>query len=324
MMDADRSAAKRGLLFILIGVLLYTGLLGGAEALVYRHTVRNRFFAVKTARGATYDIAILGASHALPLDFADTNTRLEEGLRARIINLAMPGAGVIPNRLVLEYFLTQHRTRTVLYVLDSFIVTSRQWNEDRLTDVKLLRNAPFDPTLARLMISYAVRGQIHPVVPVQYLTGFPKINNAERFKADLHEMEGKFEKVARPSERSAKQRIAYLYPQAVRDDVVDRYTAMLTDLARLARDRGATLVVVKFPVPAYYAALLPREEELTRRILGGLHGTPFYDLTRIGNDDRFFFDTDHLNRDGVRNLLDLRLSTILRSHLAPATAPAGP
>lgn len=324
MTTPGRAAAKRGGLFIVIGLLLYAGLLAASEVLVYRQAMRNRFYAVETAPAPVYDVVILGASHALPLDFADTNAALERATGTRIINLAMPGAGIIPNRLLLEYFLARHQARAVIYVLDSFVVTSRQWNEDRLTDVKLLQRAPFDPALAGLMASYAARGLIHPVVALQYLTGFPKINNADRFKPDLHEMEGTFEKVGRPSERSAKQRVAYLYPQTIENDVVDRYVGMLSDLARFARSRGISLVVVKFPVPTYYAALLPREEDLTRRILSALDDVPLYDLTRIGNDDRFFFDTDHLNRDGVHNLLDLRLTAILRTHLAPAPLPNGP
>lgn len=320
-----KTAARRGLLFIAIGLILYGGLYAGSEALVYRHALRNRFFAVKTSAVPAYDVVILGASHALPLDFADTNAALERALDMRIINLAMPGAGIIPNRLVLEYFLARHRTAAVVYVLDSFIVTSRQWNEDRLADVKLLHRAPFDPALARLMASYAARGLINPVTAIHYVTGFPKINNGDRFKPDLHEMESKFEKVARPSERSAKQRIAYLYPDTIEDRAVARYTAMLGDLARFARARGIAFVVVKLPVPAYYAALLPREEELTWRILSRLDDqVAFYDLTRVGNEDRFFFDTDHLNRDGVRNLLDLHLGAILRSIKAPPARVPNP
>lgn len=320
-----RTAVTRGALFVAIGLLLYGALYAASEGLLYRHALRNRFYAVKTAPAGAYDAVILGASHALPLDFADTNTEIEHALGLRLINLAMPGAGIIPNRLVLEYFLAGHQARAVVYVLDSFIVTSPEWNEDRLTDVKLLHRAPFDPALARLMASYAARGLINPVTAVQYVTGFPKINNGDRFKPDLHEMESKFEKVARPSERSAKQRIAYLYPETIEDDVVDRYAAMFGDLARFARSRGIAFVVVKFPVPAYYAALLPREDELTRRILGALEeDVAVDDLTRIGNDDRFFFDTDHLNRDGVRNLLDLHLGEILRSVTAPPARVPNP
>ena len=320
-----RTAIQRGAVFVAVGLLLYGGVFAASESLVYRRALRNRFYAVKNARPEPYDYVILGASHALPLDFADTNSKVEQATGARIINLAMPGAGIVPNRLVLEYFLAKHRTRAVVYVLDSFIVTSRQWNEDRLTDVKLMHRAPFDPALARLMVSYASRGLINPLVPLNYITGFPKVNNADRFKPDMHEMEGKYDRVYRPSEREARKRVEYLYPKQLSEDVIAGYIGMFAELSSFLRARSVPLIVVKLPVPAYYAALLPREDELTRRLMSVLDGdVPFYDLTRVGNDERFFFDTDHLNRDGVRNLLDARLVAILREHLAPATAPDGP
>src|SRR3990170_1102841 len=101
-----RTAIQRGAVFVAVGLLLYAGVLAASESLVYRHALRNRFYAVNSARPEPYDYVILGASHALPLDFADANSTLEQATGARIINLAMPGAGMVPNRLVLEYFLT--------------------------------------------------------------------------------------------------------------------------------------------------------------------------------------------------------------------------
>jgi len=296
-----------------------------SELLVYQHALRNRFYAVKTAPARDYDYVILGASHALPLDFGEMNAVLEQNTGTRIINLAMPGAGVIPNRLVLEYFLAKHRTRGVIYILDSFIVTSRQWNEDRLTDAKLLQRAPFDPVLARLMLSYASRRLINPVVAINYITGFPKINNADRFKPDRDEMEGKFDRTFRPSEREARRRIDYLYPKTISEDIIERYVAEFAALARFVRTRGISLVVIKLPVPAYYAALLPREDELTRRLTAVLdEDTAFHDLSQIGNDERFFFDTDHLNREGVLRLIRGPLSRILRGMMEPAVGTEKP
>ena len=138
-------------------------------------------------------------------------------------------------------------------------------------------------------------------------------------------MEGKYDRVYLPSEREARKRVEYLYPKEISEDVVEGYLGMFADLTSFVRARGISLVVLKLPVPAYYAALPPREDELTRRITAVLdEPASFYDLSRVGNDERFFFDTDHLNRDGVRNLLNLRLGRILRDHFVPAAIPDGP
>jgi hypothetical protein len=89
-----------------------------------------------TAQYRTVDWVILGASHAMPLDFADFNAQMERETRLRILNLAAPDAGPLYNRFVLEDFLRAHRARNLLYVVDSFAFYSRTWNEDRFADAK--------------------------------------------------------------------------------------------------------------------------------------------------------------------------------------------
>ena len=91
--------------FVAIGLLLYVALYAAAEWLVYQRADRNRFFMVRTAPSVEYDDVILGASHAAVFDFDQMNRRLEELTGARILNLAVVGAGVRVNRVLLDYFL---------------------------------------------------------------------------------------------------------------------------------------------------------------------------------------------------------------------------
>jgi hypothetical protein len=100
---AQRSVARRWTLFAVLALSLYAGLYVAAESLVYRLGERNRFFAVHAA-APDYDVVILGASHAMPLDFADMNRRLQDATGLSILNLSMEGAGIIPNRIVFDYF----------------------------------------------------------------------------------------------------------------------------------------------------------------------------------------------------------------------------
>ena len=101
-----------------------------------------------------YDWVILGASHAMPLDFADFNALMQRETGLRIINLAAHGTGPLYNRFVFEHFLRANRTRNLLYVVDSFAFTARAWNEDRFGDAKLIRGTPFEPALARHLGDY--------------------------------------------------------------------------------------------------------------------------------------------------------------------------
>jgi hypothetical protein len=70
-----------------------------------------------------------------------------------------------------------------------FAFYSRTWIEDRFGDAKLLRATPFDPGTAWLLWQYSRREGVDPRVAADYLTGFSKINNRDRFKRDAWEGE---------------------------------------------------------------------------------------------------------------------------------------
>ena len=169
---------------------------------------------VRTAPQVEYDHVILGASHAAVFDFDDMNARLEALTGKRILNLSVVGGGIVVNRLVLDYFLTRHRAATIVYVVDSFAFYSRQWNEERLEDARLFHRAPFDPALARLLAGSGAAWQ----VTLDYVTGFSKINNADRFAPDVPAEASRFDRRYRPIDQLDRQRIEYLYPAAYRRD----------------------------------------------------------------------------------------------------------
>src|SRR5690606_3488693 len=121
---AMRRLARPALAFVAIGLLLYAGVYYWSERLVYRTGDSNPFFKIATLDTLEVDWVILGASHAMPLDFADFNAVMERETGLRIVNLAAQGTGPLYNRFALEQFLETHRTANVLYVLDSFAFRS--------------------------------------------------------------------------------------------------------------------------------------------------------------------------------------------------------
>src|SRR5665647_824469 len=148
--------AKSALLFIAIGLALYASVYYAAEQLMVQTGRSNPFFKIATAQDTTVDWVILGASHAMPLDFADFNAQMEHETRLRILNLAAPGTGPLYNRFVLEHFLRTHRARNVLYVVDAFAFYSRAWNEERFADAKLLRRTPLKRAITGRLVQYAL------------------------------------------------------------------------------------------------------------------------------------------------------------------------
>jgi hypothetical protein len=305
-----RATWRRWARFVLLGAIIYLSIYAASEALVHRYGEHNRFLAISTAPHEAYDVVILGASHALPFGFEDMNERLEERTGARIINLGIEGSGIIPARLLLEYFLARHDTDNVLYILDSFIFYSREWNEIRLQDASLLQRAPLDPALARLLWQFpAARGLLPG-----YLSGFHKINNPDRFEPDVLEAEGEFQQSYRPIPQIDRQRIRYLYPETVDAALVEPYLAEFEALLEFLEARNIRLLAIK---PPRVLEHLPGEAEMDARLRDLIedHDMVFRDFSSLSNDEAYYYDTDHLNRKGVLKFYDTVLVSFLRLHV---------
>lgn len=306
---------KSALLFVAIGLLLYAGVFVATERLLLRNGHSNPFFKIATAEARDYDWVILGASHAMPFDFADFNALMQRETGLRILNLAAQGTGPLYNRFAIEHFLRAHHTRNLLYVVDSFAFTSRAWNEDRFADAKLIRGTPFTPALARLMGNYVRRDGVDPRALFDYLSGFSKINNRDRFQRDAWEGEAQFDRVYRSSATAVAQRIAYLYPDAPAPDVFARYLRDFASLIEIARQHGIRVIAIKLPVPALFRNRLPDEAAMdaaTKRVLAD-HAVPLHDYSTALDNPNFYFDTDHLNRAGVTELFQRQLKALLAS-----------
>jgi hypothetical protein len=312
--DAAASDVRRfvatAVVFTVIGVLLYAAVYAFSERLVYRHAQTNRFFLVKSAAKARYDYLILGASHAAALGYQDMTARLEQMTGASIINLSVVGGGVRVSRLVFDYFLTAHQASALVYVVDSFAFYSRQWNEERLQDTRLFLRAPFDTGLAWLLLGEpATRA-----MAFDYLTGFSKINNRDRFAADVTPEEStRFNRAYRPVRQIDEQRLEYLYPKTIDAGAFDSYLSQFESLIQLAQSHDMRVIVIKPPIPERVARQIPAEDRFDARLQDILerHGVEFHDFTHVGNDEKLFYDTDHLNREGVLNFFEHSLAPVL-------------
>ena len=309
-----RSFLRHGLLFILIGLLLYAVLYIVSEQLVFKYTVHNRAYLVKTAPYSEYDYAILGASRAAVFDYDDMNARLEEITGARILNLSTLGSGITVNRLLLDYFLARHDTQSVVYFLDSFALYSEEWNEERVQDVELWRKAPFDPALARLLIQ---RPSTRFSVAPGYILGFYKINNPDRFELDISEEEGRrFDRSYRPVKQIDEQRMDYLYPEQIDQETFQRYLGEFEAMIRYLTEQNIEVTVIKVPIPERVYQMIPQEEQFDEAVKSVLqqYDASFHDFALVNNDEEFFFNTDHLNRTGALNFYENYLKEVLTVH----------
>jgi len=224
-----------------------------------------------------------------------------------------PGTGPLYNLFVLERFLRTHRTRNLLYVVDSFTFTSRAWNEDRFSDAKLIRGTPFEAAIAQLMSNYVRHDGVSPRALLDYLTGFSKINNRDRFQRDVWEGEAQFDRVYRSSATAISKRIAYLYPDAMAPGVIARYLRDFASLVEIARQHNIRIIAIKLPTLALFHNQLPNEaafDLVSTQVLTD-HAVPLHDFSAALDDPRFYFDTDHLNRAGVTELFQRWLKPLL-------------
>lgn len=312
-LTAYRPLWRSALLFATIGLVIYAGLYYACERLLYQTGKSNPFYKIETADQATYDWVILGASHAMTLGFDDVNDWMEGETGLHILNLASPGTGPLYNRFGFEHFLCDHRTKRLLYVLDSFAFYSPKWNEERFADTKLLRGTPFVPELAWSFLGYSIEHGVDPRAALDYVTGFSKINNRERFEQDAWEGEKQFDRVHRPSSVADRKRIAYLYPDTSDPAVFERYLEEFRTLISVARRGGVQMVVIKMPVPAAFHAKLPDEaafDETVSQLLAA-NDVPFADFSLSMDQPRLYFDTDHLNRTGLTEFFNRHLKEIL-------------
>jgi hypothetical protein len=314
-----RQLTKSAVLFLAIGLALYAALFYAADRLVYRSGKSNPFYKIAVADQPSFDWVILDASHAMPLDFADFNGFMEKETGLRILNLASPGTGPLYNRFVFEQFLAKHRTRNLLYIVDSFAFYLPTWNEERFADAKLLGRTPFDAMIARRLLSYGLHEGVDFRALLDYLTGFSKINNRDRFERDIWEGEKQFDRVFRPSPTMVKSRIAYLYPKPPTSAGLAHYLGVFDGLVTLARQQGIRVVAIKVPVPPGFYSQIPDEAEFDAAISSLLakRQVAFLDFSSSLAEPRFYFDTDHLNRTGVTELFGKHLKDVLLSPTAP-------
>ena len=314
-----KNLVRSAFVFLAIGLAIYAGVYWMAERLVYATGRSNPLFKIETATRTDYDWVILNASHAMTLDFADFNASMERQTGLSILNLASTGSGPLYNRFVLEHFVHQHKAKHLLYVVDEFSFRSADWNEGRFADAKLLRRTPLNSAIARSLVHYSRDEGVTPLAVLDYLTGFSKINNRERFQRDQWEGEAQFDRVYRPSPPVLKKRIDYLYPPLVAPELVSRYLAEFADLIALAQQHGMTVVLIEMPVPAQFQTARPQDPTFAAAIarLVSDRALTYHDFSAALPDARYYFDTDHLNRPGVTAFFEQQLKSVLQA--TPAT-----
>lgn len=307
----ERWRAGRIAAFLALAFVLYTALFLWAGGLLRDHGDRNPFFRIEEAERRT-DWVVLGASHALPLGFAGVPEAVREATGKDTLTLAVAGGGPAVMRLVAERYLADHKTDSVLIVLDTFSFGDERWNEGRVDDTDFLPKIPADRRTLAVLWNAVSRG-LPPETFLAYATGFARITDRTRFRIDRWESEDRFDTAPRPSEAADAARIAYLYPGPASQIAVERGLADLEALIVLAQDHGADVTLVLPPLPDRFRSRMldmPAVEAGLKTIAERL-GVPLLDHAGLVPEARAYFDSDHLNRTGVGLWLERGLADVL-------------
>lgn len=314
--DANRSrpaSLRRIAGFLGVFLALYALAAVIAEWMVARGDTETAFQKLLSARGAQVDWLVLGASHALPLEYGDVPGRLEADAGQSMKVLAEIGAGPLYNRFVLDQALRDLEARQILLVLDDFAFHAAQWNEDRVADRSLLRQTPYRLTTARGMAGMVLRDGVDPRALLDYLTGFSKLNPPQLFPEEGWRGEADFERSFRPSRHAVESRVDYLYPEGQDPARAARYLDALEALIATAQAHGLEVTVIKPPLPEIFRDALPDHGDFERvlRDLLELRDVSLHDFEDALGDPGHFFDTDHLNAAGVEAFYDDHLFDLL-------------
>ena len=313
---ATRTPLRKLLAFAAGFLALYLVAVAIAERTVGRTGTGTAFQKLLAAEGRQVDWLVLGASHALPLDYGDVPARLLRDTGQSMLVLAEVGAGPLYNRFVFEQALGDLEADHLIYVIDSFAFGSEEWNRSRISDRALLRRTPLRLSTARIMAGLCLRHGADPRGLLDYVTGFSKLNPVDRFPQEGWRGAANFARRFRPSRHAVSARIAYLYPDGAPPlDTFEHHLDTLGTVFDLASAADVEVTVVKLPVPETFRNSLPNEAAFNAALRARLaaRGVAFHDLSGVMDDPAFYFDTDHLNTEGV--------DALYRDHLIPLIAP---
>lgn len=297
--------------FAVLGLAIHAGLFVWSDRVLRTSRAQNPFLAI-TQAPAQVDRVILGASHAMPLGMADMPSQIAARTGQRTLVLAAPGAGPFVLRLVAERWFADHRAGGVVIVLDAFGFADRRWNAARMADAAMLAKIPADARMARVLGRAIGRGLAWQAWLVQ-VTGFARINDRARFAPPDWPPAGRFTLAFRPSAAAIRARVGFLHPGAADPAMLVQGLADLEAIVRLARRKGAEVVILWPPLPEEFRAALPEVPGLAAGIdgLSRRLGVPVIDHSAAIPDPRRYFDTDHLNRDGVVSWLESGLAGVI-------------
>lgn len=250
-----------------------------------------------------YDLIFLGTSHARIFSRFQNHERVEKTLGKSLINLAQgyERGGARSQQMYFLYFYEQQNfANTLVYFVDPFIFYRKRMD----ANPEIYTNEPFNhdfynvlkenDTPKEILNFYLTKEQkgLRPTI-------YPEFDKTYQ-GAQANDLQ----------QEQFEERIRFLYEDSYDKSQFDQTFANLTQTFRVAREHGMRVVVI---IPT---TLLPEQKgdklvyaALEKGSKDGLY--EYYNFAHAIKDTSLYYDTDHLNTEGVLLFTNQYLKPIL-------------
>ncbi len=242
-------------------------------------------------KGTSWDIILMGTSHAKIFSRNGNYDRVDQILSKRIFNLAKGGGhgGIFPEQLMLSRFYADgNHADTVVYLVDPWVFYSRQWNEENY----FLEDEPFDIRLYFVALWNGVGRSV-------LINGFQTKLFHRWLLLEPASREPKTDKLLSVNDTQIAQDKKDYYLNGLNQETFLHYTMLFKQLVTLAEENNSRVILI-FPTTLWQETpgknqVLTFFQELQKK-----HpSVEVHDFSHVITDPQYYYDTNHLNSLGV-------------------------
>ncbi len=250
-----------------------------------------------------YDAVFLGTSHGRIFSRFKNHDRVEKILGKNFINLSQGGERGGVNSLqsyLLYFYMRDNSAKTLAYFVDPFSFYHKTLDDNP----KIYINEPYRKDFYNLLVDQQTDKAIIDFYKTKDEKGIKPIEYPE-FNKDIEDT-----KVATLEGKALVDRINYLYTDAYNREEFEKTLQTLLETIRIAQNHG-TRVVVIVPTTQFPEQLGDRFVLDALKEHASKSRYEYYNYSTAITDPALYYDTDHLNTEGVLLFSEKYLKPIL-------------
>lgn len=246
-----------------------------------------------------YDITIMGSSHGRLFSRNKNHEIVEEKLNRKVATLASASSCVVPAKVFLNTFYDNgNSTKLILYFIDPWCLFNDKFNIRYQYE-----NEPFDQELLENLRKFKVSEQIiDGYYNRTYNQGHePLVYKEVNYKTDV------IEKV---DSSLVEKRLNELYENNIGKEISNDYVNSVEEIIDIAHTHDTKIIFI-IP-PTLYKD--PHHKDLVDVLTSFQidYKTVFVDMSESIPDSQYYYDLDHLNKNGVELFLELLIKELNR------------